>query len=151
MSATDAAIFLAKAEESLAGAESEFANSQLRQHIASTRNSLHPITEEESKAVRHCCTLPFSIRLCYYSPMKKHKNIRYEKVSEVTVSVQESGTPFAQLMFQLVASHLGGHYHNDQDSSLQAELEALRQEHGEFETFIHPNGNIHLHTQTPLQ
>jgi hypothetical protein len=121
--------------------------------------------------------------------MKKHKNIRYEKVSEVTVSVpikilyrsiatkkllkeeqttitialdqhrfeelqataQESGTPFAQLMFQLVASHLGGHYHNDQDSSLQAELEALRQEHGEFETFIHPNGNIHLHTQTPLQ
>jgi hypothetical protein len=60
-----------------------------------------------------------------------------------------SGETLVQLLFRLVANQLSGHYHNDQDSPLQAELEALRQEHGEFETFIQPNGNIHLHTRTP--
>jgi hypothetical protein len=78
-------------------------------------------------------------------PLDQHR------IELLQATARRSGTPFAQLLFRLVASHLSGHYHNDQDSSLQAELEALRQEHGEFEAFIQPNGNIHLHTRTPLK
>jgi hypothetical protein len=78
-------------------------------------------------------------------PLDQHR------IEQLEATARQTGTPFEQLVLRLVAAHLSEHYHNNQDSALQAELEALRKEHGEFEAFLEPNGNIHLHTRTPQQ
>jgi len=70
-------------------------------------------------------------------------------MKQLEAASHHSGTPLSEILFRFVAQHFSNRFHDNSDSNLQAELEALRLKHGEFETFVQPSGDIHIHSGNP--